>query len=248
MRKYLTEFIGTFFLVFTVAAASVQHAALAPVAVALVLAALVYTGAHISGAHFNPAISLAMFVRREIGPRVLLCYLLVQFGAGLLAIFAVMTMFAGIADQPVFTLIAVGETGLRTQALGAEALLTFLLVLVFLHVMTARRLRGNPFYGLAVGFTFGAASLAAGPVSGGALNPALGLWPAVIELFKPGASVIPILVYTVGPLAGGLLAAFAFAAQIGRHAVPEDAELREGQDSDAGFRPAAAPAKAPAVA
>ena len=62
MRKYLTEFIGTFGLVFTVGCAVMSGSALAPLAIGAVLMVLVYAGGHISGAHYNPAITLGVLL------------------------------------------------------------------------------------------------------------------------------------------------------------------------------------------
>ena len=60
MKKYLTEFIGTFFLVLIIGLS--QN----PLAIGFGLTVLVYMGAHISGAHYNPAVSFAMLLRKEI--------------------------------------------------------------------------------------------------------------------------------------------------------------------------------------
>ena len=72
MRKYVTEFIGTFGLVFTVGCAVMGKAALAPLAIGAALMVFVYAGGHISG-HYNPAVSLAAYLRgrlsrQDLGP------------------------------------------------------------------------------------------------------------------------------------------------------------------------------------
>ena len=64
--KYVYEFIGTFFLVFTIGMTVLDPGgagALAPLAIGSVLATLVYAGGHVSGAHYNPAASLAIYSR-----------------------------------------------------------------------------------------------------------------------------------------------------------------------------------------
>jgi aquaporin Z len=66
MRKYLIEFIGTFGLVFTVGCAVMGKAALAPLAIGAALMVFVYAGGHISGGHYNPAVSLAAFLRGRL--------------------------------------------------------------------------------------------------------------------------------------------------------------------------------------
>jgi aquaporin Z len=63
MAKYITEFIGTFFLMFTVAAAAIGGWAplgFAPLAIGSVLMVMIFAGGHISGAHYNPAVSMAV--------------------------------------------------------------------------------------------------------------------------------------------------------------------------------------------
>ena len=67
MRKYVTEFIGTFGLVFTVGCAVMGKAALASLAIGAALMVFVYAGGHISGGHYNPAVTMAALVRRRIG-------------------------------------------------------------------------------------------------------------------------------------------------------------------------------------
>src|SRR5687768_1334893 len=87
--KYVVEAIGTFFLVFTVGAAVGSDSALAPVGIGAVLMVMIYAGGHLSGGHYNPAVTLAVLVRRRIGLRDAVAYWIVQLGAGLLAAAAV---------------------------------------------------------------------------------------------------------------------------------------------------------------
>ena len=63
MARYLTEFIGAFFLVLVIGLATLQDIAPAPLAIGGALTALVYMGGHISGAHYNPAVSIALVLR-----------------------------------------------------------------------------------------------------------------------------------------------------------------------------------------
>ena len=62
MRKYAAEFIGTFFLVFTIVTTVLSGSALAPLAIGVTLTAMVFAGGHISGAHSNPAVTLAVWL------------------------------------------------------------------------------------------------------------------------------------------------------------------------------------------
>jgi aquaporin Z len=64
MKKYLTEFIGTFFLVFTVGMCLIKPGTdFAPLAIGSALMVMVYAGGHVSGAHYNPAVTLAGWLR-----------------------------------------------------------------------------------------------------------------------------------------------------------------------------------------
>jgi aquaporin Z len=63
MARYLTEFIGTFFLVLTIGLCVVGESSLAPLAIGSALMIMVYMGGHISGGHYNPAVSLAVLMR-----------------------------------------------------------------------------------------------------------------------------------------------------------------------------------------
>src|SRR5215469_1861356 len=85
MRKYVTEFIGTFGLVFTVGCAVMSGSALAPLAIGAALMVFVYAGGHISGGHYNPAVSLGVFLRGNLARADLVPYWVAQFAGAFLA-------------------------------------------------------------------------------------------------------------------------------------------------------------------
>ena len=66
MRNYVTEFIGTFFLVLTIGLTVLGGTALAPLAIGASLMVMVYMGGHVSGGHYNPAVSLAVLLRGKM--------------------------------------------------------------------------------------------------------------------------------------------------------------------------------------
>src|SRR3981081_1558292 len=84
-RKYAVEAIGTFFLVFTVAASVLSHSTFTPLAAGAVLMVMVSAGGHISGGHYTPAVPLAALWRGRIGPVDAVAYWIVQFAAGAVA-------------------------------------------------------------------------------------------------------------------------------------------------------------------
>ncbi|MEO1450757.1 MAG: aquaporin, partial [Bacteroidota bacterium] len=66
MNKYVTEFIGTFFLVLTIGLTVGAGTPFAPLAIGAALMIMVYMGGHVSGAHYNPAVTLAVLIRGNI--------------------------------------------------------------------------------------------------------------------------------------------------------------------------------------
>ena len=206
MKNYLVEFIGTFFLVFVICLTGGNY--LAPIAIGSMLMVMVYFGGHISGAHYNPAVTLALFIRGKISAKDSLIYIVFQ-------------VLGSLAASYVFFLIwgrSIG--GPRPNAdinvlkpLAIEMIFTFALASVVLAVATSKKTAGNSYYGLAIGFTVMAAAFAGGEISGGAYNPAVGAGPILIDTFFGTCPCHPIQnlwLYLVGPFAGAAVAAFVF--------------------------------------
>ncbi len=200
MKKPLVEFIGTFFLVFTVGAAVRAGAPLAPLAIGAVLMVMIFAGGHISGGHFNPAVTLAVWLRGKCEPRDVAPYWIAQLAAGALAALIVVWL----AGRP-----GHGAALFPTRAsLVVEFLFTFALAWVVLNTATAKGTAGNSFYGLAIGFTVLAGVISVGSLSGGAFNPAVGLGVYLMGL----ANLHQLGIYLVAELLGGATAALAFKA------------------------------------
>src|ERR1700680_227970 len=85
MHKYLTEFIGTFFLVLTIGLTVLSGSPFAPLAIGASLMVMVYMGGHVSGAHYNPAVSLAVLLRGKLGPIDFVLYVISQVAGSLAA-------------------------------------------------------------------------------------------------------------------------------------------------------------------
>src|ERR1700739_1015936 len=127
----IAEFIGTFVLVFTRGAAVRSGAALAPLAIGAALMVMIYAGGHISGGHYNPAVTLAVLVRRRIWVGVAVAYWIVQFGAGLLAAAVVRAIVDPARMTTIVTMTLRGQT--LVAAFVVEALFTFALCYVALN-------------------------------------------------------------------------------------------------------------------
>jgi aquaporin Z len=201
MRKYVTEFVGTFGLVFTVGTAVMAGSPLAPLAIGAVLMVLVYAGGHISGAHYNPAVSLAAFLRGSLSAAELGPYWLAQAAGALVA--AAAAKFV-INPGPFAALDLTGRA--IAAGLIAEFIFTFALAFVVLNVATSKDNEGNSFYGLAIGFTVFVGAAAVGKISGGAFNPAVAFGASVMGLF----SWANIWIYLLADFAGGAAAALTF--------------------------------------
>ncbi len=146
MKKYLVEFIGTFFLVFTVGMAVRSGAVLAPLAIGASLMVMIFAGGHVSGGHFNPAVTLAVFLRGKCPKSDVLPYWLAQCAAGVVAALLVSFLFG---NRP-----AIPAMHGTIQSVIVEYLFTFALAWVVLNTATAKGTAGNSFYGLAIGMTF----------------------------------------------------------------------------------------------
>ncbi len=197
MNKYLTEFIGTFFLVFTVGCSVIGGAAMPPLAIGAVLMVMVYAGGHISGGHYDPAVTLAVALRgrcpmKDVGP---------YWGAQILG-----AIVAGMCVQYLYHAGNLPPSLDVAKGLLAEFLFTFALCYVFLNVVTTKATAGNSYYGLAIGFTVLAGTFAVGPVSGGAFNPAVAVGISVMGL-SPWTDL---WVFLLANFAGGAAAAAVF--------------------------------------
>lgn len=202
MKKYIVEFIGTFFFVLTVGLTVIEPGAgaMAALAIGSVLMVMVYAGGHISGGHYNPAVTLAVWMRGRCSSGDAPFYMIAQWAAsvaaGLLALYLKgMPEIAPLTPNVVYALIV-------------EFLFTFALAYVVLNSATSKNTAGNSFYGLAIGFTVVIAVYSAGSISGGAFNPAIALGITVMGISAVGN----IWIFLVANFLGGAVAALAFNA------------------------------------
>ena len=218
----VSEFLGTFFLVFTVIVnvlqrppASVleripldelQRRSLSPLSIGSILMVMVYATGGISGGHFNPAVTVALHL---VHPRMVplnktLRYILVQcLGA----------LFAGLMGwavmQNTFTLKP-GESRTAFDVMSVETFFATALCLVVLNCATTKQDAGNQYFGLAIGFTVASAAFGIGPVSGCAINPAVSFGVMMTNFIRTGGGLAYIVVYFGTPLLGSFLASLLF--------------------------------------
>ncbi len=202
MKKYVSEVIGTFALVFAGTGAivigdtagTVSHVGVA-LTFGLVVMAMIYALGDISGAHLNPAVTLGFYVARrmeltEVGP-----YILSQSAGAVLASGAIFFMFPA---HP--TLGATRPAGSLTQSFLLEVILTWMLMFVILNVSTGAKEKGMT-AGIAIGSVIAFEAMFAGPVSGASMNPARSLGPALVS-----ARIDVLWLYFAAPALGALLA------------------------------------------
>lgn len=206
MKKYIVEFIGTFFLVFTVGMTVISPGAgdMAPLAIGSVLAVMIFAGGHVSGGHFNPAVTLGVWLRGKCDTGDVVPYMGSQAAGGLVAALAVKALKTGLVTKA--AAIGGAMTPEILPALLAEFVFTFALVWVVLNTATARGTSGNSFYGFAIGFTVLSGAYAVGGVSGGVFNPAVAIGVCTMGVISWGS----IWIYLVANLAGGAVAALAY--------------------------------------
>jgi aquaporin Z len=199
-RKLVVEFIGTFFLVFTVGTATARinpSGVVAPLAIGSVLMVMIFAGGHVSGGHYNPAVSTAVLVRGKLLSTEWVAYVVTQLVAGVIG---------GLLASAVAGHQSPGTLATTGKVLLGEFLFTFALAYVMLNVATAKATEGNSFYGLAIGFTVLAGAFAVGGISGGAFNPAVALG----QIVHGAVGFSHIWQYWLAQFAGGVIAGATF--------------------------------------
>jgi aquaporin Z len=201
MKKYLVEFIGTFFLVMTVGMTVIgrdPNNFLPALAIGSSLMVMIFAGGHVSGGHYNPAVTLAVWLRGRCAVADVPGYWIAQIIGAMVA--AKLVLF--LKGFPAVT----ANSPDVIRALVAEFVGAFALAYVVLNVATAKGTANNSFYGLAIGFTVLAMAFALGGICGGAFNPAVAIGGVVMGLVQ----VSNLWLYLVGSFAAGALAALVF--------------------------------------
>jgi aquaporin Z len=174
-KKLIVECLGTFILCLIIALnknAGTNNV----IAICATLIGLIYAGGHISGAHYNPVVSLANLLIRTIEKTDCIKYVLAQLLGGVLAAVTAKYIFKidTAATPQCFEII---------PAIGAEIIGTAVMVLVILNVAHAPKLKGNSFYGLAIGLVILGLASILGQYSGAAFNPLVALCQCLLNSF-----------------------------------------------------------------
>lgn len=178
MKKYVSEIIGTFVLVF-VGTAAVTIVLGIGLAFGLAVTIMAYSVGAISGGHFNPAVTLGMWINKRISGADAIYYVISQFIGAVLASgmvkYFLSAMGASTSNlrQTDFAKIS------AFPALVTETLVTFLFVLVILLV-TSKKYGNANFAGLIIGLTLAFMIIASLNLTGGSLNPARSFGPAIL--------------------------------------------------------------------
>lgn len=193
------EGIGAFFLVLAIGLTGNM------LAIGLLLGALIYSGAHVSGAHFNPAVSFAFFLRRNMSFTNFVGYVVSQI-LGVFAATGILIILAG----TIFFIEPPASTDIIQQAI-VEILLAFILVSVYMNFQLLESLKGNKIYGIVIGLTFTATLILGQDISGSFLNPAVSIGASLTDFITiNGSSYTHIPLFTLAPLVGSALAVLVF--------------------------------------
>jgi aquaporin Z len=200
MNKYIMELIGTFFLVLTIGLTVIGGGGgvIPPLAIGSVLMAMVFAGGHISGGHYNPAVTLAVWIRGRCETKDVVPYWVVQIIGAAAAAGVVKMLRAGVVVTAMNPDVA--------PALIAEFLFTFALAFVVVSTATAKGNAGNSFYGLSIGFVVLAGAFSVGNISGAAFNPAVAIGITAMGIVGGGS----LWIYLVANLLGGAVAGIVF--------------------------------------
>ena len=204
MKKYLSEFIGTFSMIFCGCGAmvindftggSITHPGVA-ITWGLIVMSMIYAFGDGSGAHFNPAVTLGFAVAKKFKWIEVPKYVIAQLFGALTASYVLLFLF------PESDLGATIPTIEPLKVFIIELLLSFFLMLVIINVSTGSKEIG-PVAGIAIGSVVLLEAMFAGPLTKASMNPIRSLAPALAS-----GNFSHLWIYLTAPFAGMLLAVF----------------------------------------
>lgn len=239
MKKYIAECIGTFTLVVLGCGTAMLVGCdaskgcgylLTALAFGLALIVMAYSIGTVSGCHINPAVSLAVFLRRQLSPTDLFFYILAQCLGGFLGSFFLATIFRlGNVKDATGCLGANGLAGVNNQStpgLFVEILLTFFFVFTVLGV-TSKNSNTGALSGVIIGLSLTAVHIFGISLTGTSVNPARSLGPAILAAIQGNSAPLSCgWVFVCGPVMGACLATLFFSFLERRKKTPaqEDAQ------------------------
>lgn len=208
-RRLVAEFIGTFALIFISAGSIIVfgggQADIVAIALAygLAMAILVSTLGHISGGLFNPALTVGLWATRHLDSVTSAAYIVAQLAGAAAAAFALKMFPEALGEAANWGTPLLGSETSFTQGVAIEGILTFFLMLAVFG--TALDARGPRLGGFGIGLVLTMDILAAGALTGAAMNPARTFGPALVNSMWDDH-----LVYWIGPIIGAVLAALVY--------------------------------------
>lgn len=203
-RKFLSELLGTFGLVFTgcgaivvndITGGAIGHLGICTV-FGLVVMAMVYSFGDVSGAHINPAVTIAFWLSGRFPLKEVTPYITAQIIGASIACALLWYLFPG--DSTFLGATLVSDTVMQSFVL--EVSITFLLMLIIIMVATGSKEVGT-LAGIAIGAAVAVLALVGGPISGASMNPARSLGPALVS-----GNLEHIWLYVIAPIIGAALA------------------------------------------
>ena len=218
MKKYVAEFIGTFWLVLggcgsAVLAAAFPHVGIGLLGVSLAFGLTVLTMAyaigHISGCHLNPAVSIGLWAGGRFEAKELLPYILAQVGGAVAAGGILFLIASGNASFDVTAGFASNGYGEHSpggytlrSALITEVVMTMLFLIVILGSTDSRAPKGMA--PVAIGLCLTLIHLISIPITNTSVNPARSTGVAI---FVGGWAVAQLWVCWVAPIIGAVAGA-----------------------------------------
>lgn len=235
LKKYLAEVIGTCVLTFAACGVAVvanlgdSWWVATSFAFGLVIVAMAYSIGNISGCHINPAVTVAMMIRKKIGLVEGLFYILSQvigaFLGSLLLALCLRGNFEALGGNQIQPLLLNGgelDAWSYISAFLAEVLLTFIFVIAICGV-TDDKYHDGKHAGIVIGLVLALVHLLGLGLTGTSVNPARSLAPAVLQAIAGKTeSLQQVWIWILAPLAGGALAALVYNLVIAKKEAKEE--------------------------